>query len=388
MQENSKNFEGIDQKSIILLMWLALLGVAISLAFALQASERHLVISQFSFSLILSGSASLSGGFLGLLFGIPRRLQVESRTSSENEGHTAREAGTSSQYLYAANTNLEQISDWLTKILVGVGLTQISNLDEILTKFGAYASAGLGSTNSASVFAACLFSYFLVDGFLIGYLWTRLYLGRALTVADSAALLEEKLSEVERQAEFDALWLQLATKQLRESQAVPQDNLNRAAINSSTVARGQIFYMAANQRDINWREDFRKPKMEKTIPVFRALIASDKNDEYHANHGQLGFALMRKTVPDWREAEEQLCRAIALRGEPSRFGHCEYEAARAICRIMNENKFNKGVKSELDDAKKIRDDISIACQSKETSSWAMKDEAISAWIALNGDEEK
>jgi len=29
---------------------------------------------------------------------------------------------------YSGNTNLEQISDWLTKILVGVGLTQLREI--------------------------------------------------------------------------------------------------------------------------------------------------------------------------------------------------------------------------------------------------------------------
>ena len=55
--------------------------------------------------------------------------------------------------------------------------------------------------------------------------------------------------------------------------------------------------------------------MERTIPIFRALITSDTEKRYHANFAQLGFALKDQRKPAWSEAEEALSRAIAIRSE-------------------------------------------------------------------------
>ena len=59
---------------------------------------------------MLSAAALIAGGFFGFLFGIPRYLATPGPMQVQ------------------PNTNLEQISDWLTKVLVGVGLTQIGKI--------------------------------------------------------------------------------------------------------------------------------------------------------------------------------------------------------------------------------------------------------------------
>ncbi len=66
-------------------------------------------------ALFIAGAASAAGMFVGFLFGIPRSLQREPQTGG------ALNKVQSSNGQYAVNTNLEQISDWLTKIIVGVG---------------------------------------------------------------------------------------------------------------------------------------------------------------------------------------------------------------------------------------------------------------------------
>jgi hypothetical protein len=78
--------------------------------------------SVLAVALLVAGAAFLGGALLGFLFGIPRSLAVEATPA----GTTAEpvEAGQRAA-LYRSNTNLEQISDWLTKILVGVGLVEL-----------------------------------------------------------------------------------------------------------------------------------------------------------------------------------------------------------------------------------------------------------------------
>src|SRR5205085_11890184 len=60
--------------------------------------------------------------------------------------------------LQSVNTNLEQISDWLTKILVGVGLTQFGSLR------GNYASKSPGDDDLEAFFEDPEFKALLAKG--------------------------------------------------------------------------------------------------------------------------------------------------------------------------------------------------------------------------------
>ena len=72
---------------------------------------------------------------MGFLFGVPWATQQITR---EREG-TIR-----GQHSYLPNTNLEQISDWLTKIIVGVGLVEIWAVIEWFDDIGMTAGRNLG----------------------------------------------------------------------------------------------------------------------------------------------------------------------------------------------------------------------------------------------------
>ena len=73
--------------------------------------------------------------------------------------------------------------------------------------------------------------------------------------------------------------------------------------------------------------------MELTIPVFRALIASE-TDGYHRNRGQLGYALKDKPQPNYPGAKEALSEAIELRDDVGDRGYLLYEFNRALARIL------------------------------------------------------
>ncbi|MER6304086.1 hypothetical protein ABT247_31685 [Kitasatospora sp. NPDC001539] len=120
--------------------------------------------------LVVAGASTVLGGALGFLFGVPR----VKGGSGEPQGS------------YAPNTNLEQVSDWLTKVLLGVGLTQLGSLGERLHQLGTALAPALGGGDAAVPFGAALVLYFLVLGFLAGWLVTRLALPQVLTDADRA----------------------------------------------------------------------------------------------------------------------------------------------------------------------------------------------------------
>lgn len=83
-----------------------------------------------------------------------------------------------------SESNLEQVSDWVTKLLLGGSLTQIEKIPGTLANWGSYVASGLGD-NAARVpanqaFATALIVYFLVLGFIAGYVITKVELGDKL----------------------------------------------------------------------------------------------------------------------------------------------------------------------------------------------------------------
>jgi hypothetical protein len=149
--------------------------------------------SAIALGLLLLGGSGLVGGVLGLLFGIPKSVSDPvalraSQPSTPSSGVTANENETRSSY--TVNTNLEQISDWLTKIIVGVGLTQLPTIRDQLRNLADYfgngfAVAGASPPETAApMVAAIILVYGFTAGFLAGYLLTRIFLPGAFVRAD------------------------------------------------------------------------------------------------------------------------------------------------------------------------------------------------------------
>jgi hypothetical protein len=146
----------------------------------------NLTASVLAVALLVAGAAFVSGGLLGFLFGIPRALTTEATPSSApQQSATGVAAGTAARHTpYGPNTNLEQISDWLTKILVGVGLVELSNLSAATKRLVDFLAPALGGNDSSPAFALALLSFYGVVGFLIVYLMTRVYLGPVFAHSD------------------------------------------------------------------------------------------------------------------------------------------------------------------------------------------------------------
>lgn len=152
----------------VLLALLGLGGLAIVL-YGLSQSPRLQVITV---GLLLGLAAAIIGVVIGFVFGIPRRVQDGSASGRPGD------AG------YAVNTNLEQISDWLTKIIVGVGLVELSSLG---SQFGVLSRAlggAMGNSPSSVAAAGIVIAFFAPLGFLVGYVLTRIYLTKAFKETD------------------------------------------------------------------------------------------------------------------------------------------------------------------------------------------------------------
>jgi tetratricopeptide (TPR) repeat protein len=173
------------------LVALLVLGAAVGFLYGVAHSTNRWFIALSAVTIALASGAV--GALLGLLFGVPRALRNTSPTANPTPtaagsvDAAAGVTGTAGPSGYGANTNLEDVSDWLTKLLLGAGLTQLGRLPTALSHLGTYLAPGLGGGN-ANAFAAVLVIYSAVVGFILAYLATRLKLGAALNEADRLAV--------------------------------------------------------------------------------------------------------------------------------------------------------------------------------------------------------
>jgi hypothetical protein len=86
----------------------------------------------------------------------------------------------------AVNTNLDDVSDWLTKIVVGVGLVELREIPGLLLRLARLIAGELGVNQVPFIIA--VIAYFTTVGFISGYLTTRMFFERVFRIADLYAL--------------------------------------------------------------------------------------------------------------------------------------------------------------------------------------------------------
>lgn len=191
--------------------------------------------SILALSALVSACAFSGGALLGFLFGIPQYFA--------RAGGADANAGKAS---YQPNTNLTQVSDWLTKIIIGVGLVQFSQLANSIGKLGDSLSPSLGGEPAGKPYGIALVVGYFVIGFLVGYLYTRLRLQWAFAQADRGAF--EEILEDRYKADDRAL--SLTDQQLNaEAEAPPVAELEEALSEASPVAQAQALSKARTQKD-------------------------------------------------------------------------------------------------------------------------------------------
>jgi hypothetical protein len=157
----------------------------------------------FVLSALFGAASTVSGWLLGLLFGVPRTLargQVSSAAARPDGSEAAQsdQAQARPSPTSRVNTNLEDISDWLTKTIVGVGLTQLFAMPGYFWNVaGELNDKGFGWDPYGRLLALGLFFYFAPGGFWLGYVGTRTILTKLFE------LIEGPTSEVVWLAEDD-----------------------------------------------------------------------------------------------------------------------------------------------------------------------------------------
>lgn len=156
---------------------MALTGaIILLLVYSLTAPNSSVV---FAVELIAGLAALVGGALLGFLFGIPRTPP----RSQTNGGAADGAPESQNRPVYEPSNNLEQVSDWLTKILVGAGLVQLEEMRDFLNEIGAHVGTAVGGAATGVVTQLTLLVFGIL-GFLGGFLWTRVYYGAIQVLAD------------------------------------------------------------------------------------------------------------------------------------------------------------------------------------------------------------
>jgi hypothetical protein len=189
-QGRDKWAQQVRDVTVIGLVLVFVLGVGIIFVGAAPRLAAQAMAAGAFKALALWALAFFAAGFLGgFLFGIPKALQ----DGIPPQGGTPASAPAARRGLQV-NTNLEQISDWLTKIIVGVGLVELKTIPGHLSSLARWVaesiSDGAGPSAASVSFAGSVTVFFSVVGFLAGYLITRLFLTGAFDRADPREYIE------------------------------------------------------------------------------------------------------------------------------------------------------------------------------------------------------
>ena len=186
-----KNSDGTGRPIHLFPLAMILPGVIACFAYATTSPNYWDLLGLL---IIIVFAVMLSGGLLGFLFAIPK-------LNKNYNPHEAYDRSTK----YMPNTNLEEVSDWLTKIIIGVTLTQLGKIPGYLQGMAGYLvdhSGRMLQADSAGPFLIALIIYSLVAGFIAGYFYTRIYLPNLFSI----------MEENRRQKAEIALWKEEARK--------------------------------------------------------------------------------------------------------------------------------------------------------------------------------
>lgn len=161
-------------------LWRFGVGLTVILLIGLVLAQLLGTAAAIGIGVLIVLAGGTVGALLGFLFAIPRVLSKE----DDAQKAAAQPTGDAPKArLLGSNTNLERVSDWLTTMLVGVGLTQLANVDDALVRFRLFLSVNArvfpgGSAGTLPAIGPLLLIVGLAIGFAAMYLLTRLQLSQ------------------------------------------------------------------------------------------------------------------------------------------------------------------------------------------------------------------
>lgn len=136
--------------------------------------DLKIFLQVFAVGAVVAGTGAMVAWLFGLLFGIPRSI---ARPGDPAPAPANAAQASAAQPTSRVNTNLEDVSDWLTKTLIGVGLTQLNSLPHKLWQYAMVIDqASLNGKAGGAVFILGVALTGGAGGFWVGYVTTRTFL--------------------------------------------------------------------------------------------------------------------------------------------------------------------------------------------------------------------
>jgi hypothetical protein len=302
--------EHLDKYNI--LGWLQLLigsGLLFLLLYSLQFWQ-HLwhagaVVRIFGVAILTALGFLVVGFVLGFIFCIPR-TPARSTTGAANYaagggGHSDDGSGAAGTHAdpVETNSNLNEISDWLTKIIVGVGLVELNKIPGKLSDLATYIGSGLRNCSATAsdpcvknseALALGIVIFFFAAGFLFGYIWTRFYYQRTLSE------LAGRAERVDR-AWTNTLWAEVLLQQNALSDAnsaIDQSLAINPTSSGALLTKGRILKRMAQSQGpgVNpdllrqalkfasqaWELKPDRPQPAYNVACYQALLGMDKTE--------------------------------------------------------------------------------------------------------------
>lgn len=141
----------------------------LELIYGLSSSSWPDGLRTFTILWFGSGAAFFLGSIGGFLFGIPK-----SQPSTEK---------------YNDNTNLEEVSDWLTKLIIGIGLIEMEKIVAFVAQCGAALGKAIDPSDQfgGSAIGTGAIVVGFATGFLHYYMWARIIVAETLSKANKSS---------------------------------------------------------------------------------------------------------------------------------------------------------------------------------------------------------
>lgn len=243
-----------------LLFVLLLVSIALYEVSAPGVSSLGLWASTLGLACLVFLGAFTISALPGFLFALPRLISGDGGAAAKDRRFRP--------------GNLEDVADWLTKVLLGIGLTQINGLPSRLWAWSTQISeTGFGSHR----FAPAILFLALAGaslGFLFAYLVTRIKINQILALEDTA--IQKRYQSVAELTSSDAA--PVADEVEQDAKISPE--IQRAAVE---VAEAKFEDMHSREEKLAWaRAQVLLHKWPDAAYAFEAILRTYPNDRQAA----------------------------------------------------------------------------------------------------------
>lgn len=153
--------------------------ITLLLLFAMYLSFKENKVFVIFSILTVIAAFFIAGCVLGFIFGIPKKYQnKQAAVQLDKYGKPLQPTDPN----YTDNSSLEEISDWITKIIIGLSMVQFHAILKMIADAAGNINTSLKGAICADqschlnfyVFSYALIIFYPIVGAIIGYLWTRI----------------------------------------------------------------------------------------------------------------------------------------------------------------------------------------------------------------------